>query len=104
MRARGITQPWLKESEMDAPNFAGHFALASWGCGASCIMAAAIDGDTGAVTWLPFTVCCWETEIIEPLEFQPNSRLLIVHGQRDERGAGGTHFYRFTGTRFEALR
>jgi hypothetical protein len=89
----------LRDASRRKPNFAGHYVLASWGCGASCIMSAAIDAKTGTVTWLPFTVCCWETNIREPLEFRPNSRLLIVHGSRDEQGSG-IHYYNFDGRRF----
>ena len=84
-------------------NFAGHYVLASWGCGASCVMSAAVDVKTGAVAWLPFTLCCWPLEIEEPLEFKPDSRLLIVHGSRNEKG-GGTYFYRFDGTRFRLVK
>jgi hypothetical protein len=92
----------LRAAARRKPDFAGHFVLASWGCGASCTMSAAIDAKTGAVTWLPFTVCCWETSIREPLEFRPNSRLLIVHGSRDEQG-GGVHYYDFDGRRFSEI-
>jgi len=84
-------------------NFAGHYVLASWGCGASCVMAAAVDAKTGSVAWLPFTVCCWPLEIEEPLEFKPDSRLLIVHGGRNEK-ASGIYFYAFDGTRFQLVK
>lgn len=57
-------------------------------------MSAAIDANTGAVTWLPFTLCCWEANIREPLEFRPGSRLLAVNGSRDEQGSG-VHYYNF---------
>jgi hypothetical protein len=89
----------LHDASRRKPNFAGRYVLASWGCGASCTMSAAIDAKTGAVTWLPFTVCCWETNIREPLEFRPTSRLLIVHGSRDEQGSG-VHYYNFDGRQF----
>ncbi|KQV32792.1 hypothetical protein ASC93_03010 [Massilia sp. Root335] len=64
-------------------------------------MGAAIDAKTGAVAWVPFTVCCWNLEITEPLEYRRESRLLIVHGSLDEQGAGSAvHYYEFDGTRF----
>lgn len=85
-------------------NFAGHYILASWGCGASCVMAAAIDTKNGLVTWLPITVCCWSIPTTEPLEFHPDSRLLVVHGSRNEQGAGGeTHYYEFQNNKFKQL-
>lgn len=89
----------LRDASRRKPNFAGHYVLASWGCGASCTMSAAIDAKTGGITWLPFTVCCWEPNIREPLDFRPDSSLLIVHGSRDEQGSG-VHYYNFDGRRF----
>lgn len=89
----------LLDASRRKPNFAGHYVFASWGCGASCTMSAAIDAKTGGVTWLPFTVCCWEPSIREPLELRPNSSLLIVHGSRDEQGSG-VHYYNFDGRQF----
>jgi phosphotransferase system glucose/maltose/N-acetylglucosamine-specific IIC component len=82
-------------------NFAGHYVLATWGCGASCVMGAAIDAKTGAVIWVPFTVCCWPLGITEPLEYRPDSHLLVAHGSLDERGGGNeVHHYNFDGRRF----
>lgn len=92
----------LREGARQKVNFAGHYVLTSWGCGASCTMSAAIDAKTGAVAWLPFTVCCWDLDITEPLEFKIDSRLLVVHGSRDEKG-GGTYFYEFDGKQFRLI-
>lgn len=67
-------------------------------------MAASVDARTGNVTWLPFTVCCWSTNIAEPLEFRADSRLLIVHGSRNETGPGkAVHYYTFDGKKFSEL-
>lgn len=86
-------------------NFAGHYVLAAWGCGASCVMAAAIDARTGAVAWVPFTVCCWDVDVTEPLEYRQDSRLLITHGSRNESGASNdTGYFRFDGKRFILVR
>ncbi len=80
-------------------NFAGHYVLASWGCGASCVIAAAIDARTGDVTWLPFTVCCWASDVTEPLTFRRDSRLLVVRGMKNETDPG-TYFYRVEERKF----
>ncbi|MGZ3182710.1 MAG: hypothetical protein ACXU8N_09735 [Telluria sp.] len=91
----------LREAARQPMNFSGHYVLATWGCGASCVMGGAVDLATGNVAWLPFTVCCWDLDITEPLEFRPDSRLLIVHGSLDEKGSGSdTHFFAFDGRRF----
>ncbi|NHZ98174.1 hypothetical protein [Massilia sp. CCM 8734] len=93
----------LRRATAGKADFAGRYVLATWGCGASCIMSAAIDARTGAVSWLPFTVCCWDADVDTPLEYKLDSRLLIVHGARDEQG-GGTHYYQFDGKRFAEIR
>jgi hypothetical protein len=83
-------------------NFAGHFILAQWGCGAGCVMAAAIDAKTGKVAMLPFTVSDWPLDVTEPISFRKDSALLIVQGSRNER-AHGIYYYRFDGTQFRLL-
>ncbi|NHZ83561.1 hypothetical protein F2P44_30475 [Massilia sp. CCM 8695] len=93
----------LRSAATQKPDFAGRYVLATWGCGASCTMSAAIDAKTGAVTWLPFTVCCWDADVEDHLEYKLDSRLLIVHGARNEQG-GGTHYYQFNGRRFAEIR
>jgi hypothetical protein len=85
------------------PNFAGHYTLASWGCGASCIQTVAIDAKTGKVAWLPFTVCCWDSDISEPIEFKRDSSLIIVHGSRNEAGAG-VYYYRLDSAGFTLVK
>ena len=82
----------LRQLSGRKPNFGGHYTLVSWGCGASCVMAAAINAESGKVVWLPFTICCWDFNVSEPLEFQRDSRLLIAHGSRNESG-GGDYYY-----------
>ena len=37
-------------------NFAGHYILTAWGCGAQCVMGAVIDAKTGRVHWWNFSV------------------------------------------------
>lgn len=93
------------------PDFAGHYVLASWGCGTECVMGAAVDVRTGTVVWLPASLCCWYSdeqaapEDVEPLRFRLDSRLLVLTGRRDERdGDAGTHYYSIEGNRFVHLR
>lgn len=89
----------LHEISGQKPNFAGHYTLASWGCGSSCIQTVAIDARTGRVVWLPFTVCCWDVDVNEPIEFTRNSSLIVVHGSRNEAG-GGVYYYRLGASGF----
>ena len=75
-------------------DYAGRYIMAEIGCGAACIEVAAIDTVTGHVVWLPATVSNWPKGITEPLEYRPDSSLMVVHGQLSERGSTGPH--RFT--------
>ncbi|MDR5882102.1 hypothetical protein [Caballeronia sp. LZ032] len=84
-------------------NFAGHYILAEWGCGAGCVMAAAIDSNTGKVVMLPFTVSDWPLDITEPLAYRKDGALLTVHGSRNEQGQG-TYYYRFDGSAFTPVK
>ncbi|MCG2583662.1 hypothetical protein [Massilia sp. TS11] len=95
----------LRASAKRRPDFAGHFVLATWGCGASCVMGAAIDAKTGAVTWIPFTVCCWSASHSSPIDYQRNSRLLVVHGMRNETGLEtDVGYFVFDGETFAELK
>ena len=90
------------------PNFAGHYILTTWGCGAQCLMGAVIDAKTGRVYWWDFTICCWGFETddkFNPIEFRPDSSLIVFSGLRNEKdGDDGAHFYRFDRGRFVHIR
>ena len=93
----------LREAQKHPVDFAGHFVMASWGCGAGCVMAAAIDAPTGAVTMLPFTVSDWPLDVTEPLSYRKDSSLLVIRGSRSEKG-NGTYYYDFGGKAFRLLK
>ncbi len=101
----------LREAARQRPDFAGHYVLALWGCGAECVMGAAIDVRSGHVTWLPGdTICCWfsgsqgQERDIDPVRYRLHSRLLILDGLRHEReGDLGQHVYTIEGDRFVHL-
>jgi hypothetical protein len=95
----------LREAAQRRPNFAGHYIVTTFGCGAQCVMGAVLDAKTGVVYWIPFTICCWDVENanIEPVAFRPDSRLMIFTGSRNEKGKG-VYYYEFTGSRFTSLR
>jgi len=93
----------LRYAAKQKPNFAGHYILTAWGCGASCLVPVAIDARTGVVVWLNFSVCCWPLDVDKPLEFKLTSTLLIVRGSRNENG-GGTYYYVLKDQRFSLLK
>ncbi|HEY5800712.1 MAG TPA: hypothetical protein VIT92_10855 [Burkholderiaceae bacterium] len=81
-------------------NFGHRRVLLTVGCGVACVRVAALDKTSGAVTWLPFTLCCWDAGVAEPVQFRPNNNLLILRGQRNEAGGAGPHYFRLRGTAF----
>lgn len=90
----------IRDAAKGAVDFAGHFILATWGCGSGCIMAAAIDTKTGRVTSLPFSVSDWPLDVTEPLSYRADSCLLVVKGSRNEGDEHGTYYYVFDGKAF----
>ncbi|MDR1968230.1 MAG: hypothetical protein LBQ32_05995 [Burkholderiaceae bacterium] len=84
-------------------NFAGHYILALWGCGAGCVMGGAIDIKSGNVAMLPFTVTNWPLDIMIPLSFKKDSCLLVVQGSRNEKGQG-IYYYKFERNRFNLIK
>jgi hypothetical protein len=97
----------LREAAKERPNFAGRYILTTWGCGTSCDMGAVIDAQSGRVTFLPATVCCWSMAVddgFRPVEARLTSRLIVLSGLLDEKGEMGSHFFVFYGRRFTKLR
>jgi hypothetical protein len=99
----------LKDAARGKPNFAGHFVVATWGCGTECIEGAIIDVKTGRVFMLPFSLCCWAPgtvdENFKPVEFRLNSSLIVLAGARNEKdGDYATRFYRFQNNRLVLLK
>ena len=90
----------LRDSVKDGVNFAGHYIVGQWGCGGGCVQFAIIDAKTGDVYFPPFYVSVVAgpeekmDEIPEPLQFKPDSKLLIVTGARNEKG-GGVYYYKW---------
>jgi len=104
----------IREGAKDGPNFAGHFTIAQWGCGAGCVSMALIDAAGGRIYRGPFKVLTWELlqyqgrypsngDSFEPLSFKTDSRLLIARGCPEEKNCA-SYFYEWTGTQFKLLR
>ncbi len=85
---------WAKEK----PNFAGHYVLATWGCGAGCTQIVIFDVETG-IAYSPSGASTnvavnvhhdflegsdmWHATGAE--SFRPDSRLLVLVGMPEER-------------------
>lgn len=105
----------IQDSAQLGPNFAGHYRLAEWGCGASCIQLAVVDLRTGAVTSLPGieTITASASAIrnqdqcppTPSLFYKPTSTLLVAVGTANEDPArNGLHFYQWNGKSLILLR
>ena len=96
----------IREAATQPPNFAGHYVLATWGCGMECVSYVIIDVKTGAVYFDDTTVCCWGTDVgvdFEPVRGQLTSRLLICTGLLKEQGLNKAHYYTFEQGRLSAV-
>ncbi|MFD1874912.1 hypothetical protein [Hymenobacter bucti] len=97
----------IREASRPPVNFAGHYVLASWGCGAECLIFALIDCKTGIVQFDTPTVCCWGTAVphnFEPIYGRLDSRLLVLTGLLNEAGPSGTHYFAFSHGQLSPLR
>lgn len=61
----------IVEARLNGPNYAGHYAVTTWGCGTECQTGVAIDLLTGVVTEFPTTSY--------GASFYPDSRLLVTN-------------------------
>ena len=93
----------LREAATQRVNFAGHYVIATWGCGASCVMGAIMDARNGKVAWLPFTICCGDYDGAGPVDFRPDSTLIVFNGMRNEQHPGGTYYYVYEGDRLKLV-
>ncbi len=76
---------WAKEK----PNFAGHYILATWGCGTSCYSIKIIDAKTGRIYHPAGTrsnafVNVHESLEDQTLQFRLDSKLLVLIGTPEE--------------------
>jgi hypothetical protein len=90
------------------PNFAGHFSVASWGCGAGCYAIAFVDARTGKVRYSEVAtnvVVNHHADAGDSIRYRPDSRLLVLIGMPNEDPKlRGISFYEWTGTRLKLLR
>ena len=83
-----INGEWGKEQNRPGPNFAGHYIVIVWGCGAGCIEMAMSDAETGTVYGppiseggfaLPMLVFPGSAGGAAELQYRKDSRLMIVN-------------------------
>ena len=104
----------IRQGAATGPNFAGHYTIADWGCGAGCVSIAVADAKDGRVYDGPFQALSWSmvkyegkypanTPEFVPLEFYTDSRLLIARGCPEEENCG-SYFYEWVAPKFKLIR
>ena len=83
----------IRNGAKDGPNFAGHYTIVFWGCGAGCISLALADAITGKV-FHPKDLQVIDTTNVdfdgfddELVKFKLDSKLLVVFGAINEESA-----------------
>jgi hypothetical protein len=98
----------IREAAQDGPNFAGHYTLAEWGCGAGCVSMALVDNKTGRTFDGPFNLLGYDLAFVyeggeEQLEYRLDSRLIVARGCPGEKDCG-TYYYEWADDRFKLIR
>jgi hypothetical protein len=103
----------LTQGASDKTNFAGDQILVLWGCGTACMEGALVSARTGTVSWLPYFIigcdmACVNFEDRKLVDFRPDSKLLILNGQRgsvtgDATGVPGSFYFLFENGRYRLL-
>jgi hypothetical protein len=108
----------IREASKKGSNFAGHYTIAEWGCGTSCVSIAIIDAKTGIIYdgpfgKLPFAVLSYGRALqydrdakgkylYDELSYKLSSRLMVARGCPNEENCA-TYFYEWTGSEFKLL-
>ena len=105
----------IRRGAAKGPNYAGHYTIATWGCGTGCMSMAIIDAKDGRVLDGPFSDLGWGisfkyegkysslSDNFEPLSYRIDSRLLIVRGCPEDENCA-SYFYEWTDSRFKLIR
>ena len=94
----------INEAAKGKVDFAGHFIVAEWGCGASCLGGAVIDARSGGVTMIPWSTCCtnWDSDA-DRIQHQADSRLIAFVGMINEDEPDAFHWFEFDGGTFKPV-
>lgn len=91
----------LRDAARQGVNFAGHYAMATWGCGAGCTVLAAIDLHNGKVSYFPGAISCGQEKNCG-VQFRKNSRAVHVVGYLNEEDSAD-RWYVWTGQQFKLV-
>jgi hypothetical protein len=93
-RDPGLQRAW-REAEKTRVNAAARYVLLKEFCGSACVLGHLLDARTGKIIRMPFTISGWREveDNFESIVTQPDSRLIVFRGARDEEGINGAHYY-----------
>jgi hypothetical protein len=100
-------EPWRDRFqwaiENQKVNFAGHYIVTDWSCGSTCVLGAAINAQTGKISWWKVRL---NYDVEAPVSYRRNSRLIILSGCRgdDADYKTGTHFFKIQNGKFVHLK
>jgi hypothetical protein len=101
----------IRHGAQSKVEFAGHYTVPRWGCGAGCAMFAIVDSISGSVYDAPFRVselpvASWERADEPPERFgmRPDSALLRIDGCANEQDCGFYDFVMIEGKGLKLLR
>jgi len=104
-------QTMIRDAAKSGPNFAGHYAIAEWGCGTGCVQIAVVDLESGNVYEgpfgaLPHAAISFNATLISgkiDIFYRRDSSLFIAGGCSSD-GRCGTYYYSWTGSQFKLIR
>jgi hypothetical protein len=101
----------LRRAVATGPNFAGHYVVATWGCGSSCGDIAIVEARSGRVTFDPRLRDVSTVRVGDDgtptlmVRFRVDSRLLVLVGAPHENDeADGVRYYEMRDGRLRLLR
>ena len=96
----------LREGAARGPNFAGHYAIVDWGCGASCTDMAIVDTRSGKVAFDRRIRDNYTGHVGGDYRgFRVNSRLLVIAGMpQEEEARDGVTYFEWDGSSLKLIR
>ncbi len=102
----------IREGAKSPVQFAGHYTVPQWGCGAGCSSFVVVDSISGKVYDVSFSLSdlpyAWleknPDHQLERIEFRPNSRLMKINGCLNEANCGFYDFEMIDGKGLKLLR
>jgi hypothetical protein len=103
----------VRAAAREGPDFAGHYAIMSQGCGSDCSIIMIVDVQTGQIYSTPFVgVNGCPYHMNEVFSYRLNSRLFVLTGSLEipdephhtfKDGPCGVHYFEWNGTTLRLL-